>query len=73
MRKHKARIVVKGYVQKQGVNFDEVFALLAQLETIMLILSLATPHGWVIHHLYVKSYFHNVDLKEEVYVCNLCM
>jgi hypothetical protein len=32
--KHKARLVVKGYVQRQGVDFDEVFAPVARMESV---------------------------------------
>ncbi|KAI3518152.1 hypothetical protein L1887_06594 [Cichorium endivia] len=66
--KHKARIVAKGYVQKRGIDFDEVFAPVARLETIRLILALAGSNGWKVHHLDVKSAFLNGTLEEEVYV-----
>ena len=66
--KHKARLVAKGFVQKHGIDFDEVFAPVARLDTVRLILALAAQHGWVVHHLDVKSAFLNGDLKEEVYV-----
>lgn len=66
--KHKARFVAKGFVQKEGVDFDEVFAPVARLDTVRLILALAAQHGWVVHHLHVKSAFLNGDLNEEVYV-----
>ncbi|KAL4581058.1 hypothetical protein LXL04_017266 [Taraxacum kok-saghyz] len=69
--KHKARLVAKGFVQKQGIDFDEVFAPVAWLNTVRLILALAAQHGWVVHHLDVKSAFLNGDLKEEVYVLKL--
>lgn len=39
--KHKAIIVAKGYVQKQGVDFDEVFAPVTRIETIRILLALA--------------------------------
>ena len=39
--KHKARLVAKGYAQTQGVDFDEVFAPVARLETVRLMLALA--------------------------------
>ena len=66
--KHKARLVAKGYVQKKGVDFEEVFAPVARLDTIRLILALAAHRGWKIHHLDVKSAFLNGELEEEVYV-----
>ncbi|KAD3066473.1 hypothetical protein E3N88_34353 [Mikania micrantha] len=66
--KYKARIVAKGYVQQKGVDFDEVFAPVAQLETIRLILALAAKEGWFVHLLDVKSAFLNGELEEEVFV-----
>ena len=66
--KYKARLVAKGYVQRHGVDYDEVFALVARIETIRLIIALAESHGWEIHHLDVKTTFLNGELKEEVYV-----
>jgi Reverse transcriptase (RNA-dependent DNA polymerase) len=66
--KHKARLVAKGYVQRQGIYFDEVFAPVAQLETVRLLISIAAHGGWEVHHMDAKSAFLNGDLKEEVYV-----
>jgi hypothetical protein len=66
--KHKARLVAKGYVQRAGIDFDEVFAPVARLESVRFILSIAAHYGWTVHHLDVKSAFLNGDLIEEVYV-----
>ncbi|GJZ80177.1 zinc finger, CCHC-type containing protein [Tanacetum coccineum] len=66
--KYKARIVAKGYVQKQGIDYDEVFAPVARIETVRVILALAGSSGWWVHHLDVKSAFLNGRLEEEVYV-----
>nr|KAJ0194783.1 hypothetical protein LSAT_V11C700360190 [Lactuca sativa] len=66
--KHKARIVAKGYVQKHGIDYEEVFAPVARIETVRLILALAGTNGWKVHHLDVKSAFPNGNLEEEVYV-----
>ncbi|CAA7399994.1 unnamed protein product [Spirodela intermedia] len=66
--KYKARLVVKGYAQRQGIDYDEVFAPVAQLDTVRLLIALAAHEGWEVHHMDVKLAFLNGDLKEEVYV-----
>lgn len=68
INKHKARIVAKGYVQQYGVDFEEVFALVARIETVRLLIDLAASHGWEIHHMDVKTAFLHGELKETVYV-----
>lgn len=66
--KHKARLVAKGYVQQCGTDFDEVFAPVARLESVRLILAVAAHQVWQVHHMDVKSAFRNGELQEEVYV-----
>ncbi|XP_076937758.1 uncharacterized protein LOC143605583 [Bidens hawaiensis] len=66
--KYKARLVAKGYVKKFGVDFNEVFALVARIETVRLLLALAAREGWEVHHLDVKSAFLHGELDETVYV-----
>ena len=61
-------MVAKGYVQQQGINYEEVFAPVARIETIRLLINLAASHGWEIHHLDVKTAFLHGGLKETVYV-----
>jgi len=57
--KHKAKLVAKGYGQKQGIDFKEVFAPVARLDTVRLILAIAANRGWEVHHLDVKTTFLN--------------
>ena len=66
--KHKARLVARGFVQQDGVDFDDAFAPVARMESVRLLLALAAQEGWRVHHMDVKSAFLNDDLKEEVYV-----
>nr|GEV46622.1 ribonuclease H-like domain, reverse transcriptase, RNA-dependent DNA polymerase [Tanacetum cinerariifolium] len=66
--KHKAKLVAKGYIQEHGIDFEEVFAPVARMETIRLLLPIAANNKWEVHHLNVKSAFLHGDLKEEVYV-----
>jgi hypothetical protein len=60
--RHKARLVVKDYAQQQGVDFDEVFAPVARLKVVRLLLALAADEGWQVHHMDVKTTFLNGDL-----------
>nr|GEZ07536.1 ribonuclease H-like domain, reverse transcriptase, RNA-dependent DNA polymerase [Tanacetum cinerariifolium] len=66
--KHKARLVAKCYIQEHGIDFEKVFAPVARMETIRLLLPIAANNKWEVHHLDVKSAFLHRDLKEEVYV-----
>nr|AAK26118.1 putative gag-pol polyprotein [Oryza sativa Japonica Group] len=65
--KHKARLVARGFVQQEGVDFDDAFAPVARMESVRLLLALAAQEGWRVHHMDVKSAFLNGDLKKEVY------
>ncbi|GKA45533.1 ribonuclease H-like domain, reverse transcriptase, RNA-dependent DNA polymerase [Tanacetum coccineum] len=69
--KHKARLVAKGYIQEHGIDFEEVFAPVARMETIRLLLAIAANNKWQVHHLDVKSAFLHGDLQKEVYVTQL--
>jgi hypothetical protein len=66
--KHKARLVARGFVQREGIDFEEVFAPVARMESVRLLLALAAAKDWQVHHLDVKSAFLNGDLAEVVYV-----
>jgi hypothetical protein len=66
--KHKARLVARGFVQREGIDFDDTFAPVAGMESVRLLFALAAQEGWRVHHMDVKSAFLNGDLKEEVYV-----
>jgi len=66
--KHKARLVARGFVQREGIDFEEVFAPVARMESMQLLLALAAAKDWPVHHLDVKSAFLNGDFAEEVYV-----
>lgn len=70
INKYKARLDVKGYIQRHGVDYEEVFTLVLRIETVRFILALAASNGWKVHHLDVKTAFLHGDLKELVYVLN---
>ena len=66
--KYKARLVAKGYNQQYGVDYVEVFAPVARLETIRIVISLAAQKDWMIYQLDVKSAFLHGEIHEEVFV-----
>ena len=55
--KHKARLVARGFLQKQGIDYNEVFAPVARIETVRLVTAIACKNEWSLYHLDVKSTF----------------
>ena len=51
-----------------GVDFSETFAPVARMDTIRMLLALATQKGWTLHQMDVKSAFLNGYLEEEIFV-----
>jgi len=66
--KYKAILVAKGYSQKHGVDFTEVYAPVARMDTVRMIIALAAHQNWQIFQLDVKSTFLHGELNEDVYV-----
>ncbi|GAU11617.1 hypothetical protein TSUD_346090 [Trifolium subterraneum] len=66
--RHKARLVVKGFLRKEGIDFNEVFAPVERMETIRLVTTMAHYNGWSMHQMDVKCAFLNGPLDEKVYV-----
>lgn len=66
--KHKARLVAKGYTQEYGIDYDEVFAPVARLDTIRMVVSMAAQNDWEIFQLDVKSAFLQGELDEQIFV-----
>jgi Reverse transcriptase (RNA-dependent DNA polymerase) len=58
----------RDYRQKVGIDYEEVFAPMARVETIKLLISVAAQSKWSIYQMDVKSAFMNGVLEEEVYV-----
>jgi len=68
VERYEPRLVAKGYSQKLGIDYDEVFALVARLKIIWLIIAITVQHRWEVYQIDVKSTFLNGFLEEEVYI-----
>ncbi|GJU50106.1 putative ribonuclease H-like domain-containing protein [Tanacetum coccineum] len=67
--KNKARLVAQGYIQEEGIDYDEVFSLVARIEAIRLFLAYASFKDFMVYQIDVKSAFLYGKIEEEVYVC----
>ena len=66
--RNKARLVDKGYNQEEGIDYGEIFAPVARLEVVRLLLDISWMSGFKLFQMDVKSVFLNGIINEEVYV-----
>nr|GEW61061.1 hypothetical protein [Tanacetum cinerariifolium] len=66
--RNKARLFVQGHIQEEGIDYEEVFALVVRIESIRLFLAYASFMGFMVYQMDVKSAFLYGTIKEEVYV-----
>nr|GEZ08263.1 copia-type Pol polyprotein [Tanacetum cinerariifolium] len=66
---NKSRLVVRGYRQEEGTDFEESFALVARMEAMRIFLAFATHKSFTVFQIDVKTAFLHGTLKEDVYVC----
>ncbi|GKE09904.1 retrovirus-related pol polyprotein from transposon TNT 1-94 [Tanacetum coccineum] len=64
--RNKACLVAKGYSQKEGIDFEESFAIFARLEVVWLFVAYAAHKSFLVYQMDVKITFLNRPLKEEV-------
>lgn len=57
MERLKIRVVAKGFSQTVGLDFNEKFSLVAKLNSVIILLSLAVNLDWPLFQLDVKMYF----------------
>jgi hypothetical protein len=66
--KFKARYVVKGFMQRFGVDYTNTYANVANIDTIRLLLAMTCFYNWECDTIDIVTAFLNGDLEEEVYM-----
>nr|GEX99249.1 copia protein [Tanacetum cinerariifolium] len=66
--RNKARLVAQGHTQEEGIDYEEVFAPVARIESIRLFLAYASFMGFTVYQMDVKSAFLYGTIEEKVYV-----
>nr|GEW01230.1 retrovirus-related Pol polyprotein from transposon TNT 1-94 [Tanacetum cinerariifolium] len=67
--RNKSRLVVRGYRQEEGIDFEESFAPVARMEAIRIFLEYDAHKLFTVFQMDVKTIFLHGSLKEDVYVC----
>lgn len=67
-KKYKTRFVAKGFSQKYGENYDEIFAPVVKQSTIRSLLAIASNQGMKVKHIDIKTAFLYGELDAEIYV-----
>ncbi|SOV07209.1 uncharacterized protein UDID_18746 [Ustilago sp. UG-2017a] len=66
--RHKARLVARGFTQREGIDFEETFAPVAPLSAIRALLSLAVERNWEVHQLDITMAYLNSTLNHVIYM-----
>lgn len=66
-KQYKARLVVKGFQQKEGIDYTKIFSLIVKLTTIKTMLGQMAKKDLHLEELDIKTTFLHYDFKEEIY------
>ena len=66
--KYKARLVIKGYRQKEGLDYFDTYSPVTRINSIRMVLAIAALRNLEVHQMDVKTAFLNGDLNEEIYM-----
>ena len=65
---YKARLVARGFSQRKGLHYTEVYAPTSRSETLRMLLAVAAQEGFQVNHFDIDVAYLNSDLEEELYM-----
>ncbi|KAE8686521.1 Protein STRUBBELIG-RECEPTOR FAMILY 1 [Hibiscus syriacus] len=68
VERYRARLVVKGYAQKEGIDFNEIFSPVVRLTTVRVLLAMCATLNLHLEQLDVKTAFLHGNLEEKIYM-----
>ncbi|GJQ90258.1 putative zinc finger, CCHC-type containing protein [Tanacetum coccineum] len=68
VERYKARLVGKGYTQKEGIDYKETFFPVSRKDSLRIVMALVAHFDLELHQMDVKTAFLNGDLHEDVYM-----
>ena len=70
-KRYKARLLVKGFQQKKGIDYSKIFSPVMKMSTIRLVLGMVVSENLHLEQLGVKTTFLHGDLEEDIYMSQL--
>ncbi|PWA56329.1 Gag-Pol polyprotein [Artemisia annua] len=71
VERYHARLVVKGYAQKEGVDFNDIFSPVVRMTTVRVVLAMCDTYDLHLEQLDVKIAFCHGNLEEEIHMLQL--
>ena len=68
IEKYKEKLVIKGYKQTEGLDYFDTYSLVMRINSIMMVLAIATLRNLEVHQIDVKTTFLNGELDAEIYM-----
>ena len=66
--KYKARLVIKGYKQNEGLDYFDTYSPVMRINSIRMVFAIVALRNLEVYQTHVKTTFINGDLDEEIYM-----